>query len=249
MADKSGADNEPFDDGYAAYMPGREVMSPELIKSFNEFSQLLHNINIKMASQNDQNLALLRSLESLPSIIKDIPRARELEGDILQEMLVLMKETRTERLKVADRMMDIKTAMMAMEENSKAQISFFEGKERGHRDQMNMMREYIERERRHHRNNLTGVFLIAILIIGMLCAGTFFFLREKFNAFEQGSESRLNEKVKELKATQPQINMTVQAPAVPAIPAEKPAEPKDPAPEKPSDSLPTKPDEPEVPFE
>jgi len=175
---------ETYGGEYEGLSMSRDVMTPELVRSFNEFSQLLHNMNIKMAAQNDQNRALLRSLESLPAIIKDIPRARELEGDILQELLVLLRDAKEEKVRISERLADIKSAMIAMEENAKAQISFFEGKERAHRDQMNMMREFMERERRHHRNNLLVVSFLVVLFIAMLCGGAYVFLWERVNAFD-----------------------------------------------------------------
>lgn len=194
MSEKPRDKNEEYlDEKFGSFGYNGELMSPELISSFREFSQLLHNINIKMTSQNDQNLALLRSLEHLPAIIKDIPRARELEGDVLQEVLFLLKDSRTEKVELVERLLDIKTAMMTMEENAKAQISFFEGKERGHRDQMNMMREFMERERKHHRNNLIAIVFIISLFIAMLCAGGFLFVREKFGSLKSEFLSNLFE--------------------------------------------------------
>mgnify|MGYP006285115947 CR=1 FL=1 len=184
MSDQSGNRDDEYSSEFDDFADSRDIMTPEIINSFNEFSQLLHNMNIKMAAQNDQNRALLRSLESLPAIIKDIPRARELEGDILQEMLDLMRESKNEKIKVSERLMDVKSAMIAIEENAKSQISFFEGKERAHRDQMNMMREFLERERKHHRNNLVVVSLVVILFLAMLCGAAYIFLWERFTAAE-----------------------------------------------------------------
>jgi len=181
MSEQSSSHDEDFDGDFDSFSDSREIMTPEIINSFNEFSQLLHNMNIKMAAQNDQNRALLRSLETLPAIIKDIPRTRELEGDILQEILDLMRSAGKEKTEIAERLTDVKSAMIAMEENAKSQISFFEGKERAHRDQMNMMREFLERERKHHRNNLIVVSLAVILFIAILCGGAYVFIWERFN--------------------------------------------------------------------
>ena len=39
-------DDDNYSEPYSSYPPGRDLMGPEMVKSFNEFSQLLHNINI-----------------------------------------------------------------------------------------------------------------------------------------------------------------------------------------------------------
>ncbi|MFH1708441.1 MAG: hypothetical protein ABIF71_11080 [Planctomycetota bacterium] len=169
------SDRDDSFEGVRSY-PSKDLIMPEVVKSFNEFSHLLHNMNVKMAAQSDQNVALLRSLEILPAIIKDIPRTRELEHNLLAEITGVIKESRTEKSRIAERMTDVKSAMLALEENGRAQISFLEGKERAHREQLNLMREYMDRERRNHRNNLAAVIMVTVLAVGLLCGAAYYFL-------------------------------------------------------------------------